>query len=84
MAAASRNTTARAPIRPERLVLLNFDGFQIADAMIAIADNDYPEVVMFNGNPYVPVLTADGRPRKLVDEPLRYRRVVPYRLDVGA
>jgi hypothetical protein len=70
-------------IRAERIELVGFDGQRVADAVIVIANREYPEIMMFNGDPFVPLLTSDGRPRNKVDDPLRYRQVRPYRLDIG-
>ena len=68
-------------IRAQRIELLGFEGQRIADAVIVVAEPDYPEIVMFNGDPF---LRCNDAAAELRAGTVFYRQVRPYRLDIGA
>jgi hypothetical protein len=70
-AAAEKN---RPAIRAARIDLCAADGAALCSAGIIVGGDDFPEVVMWGGDPFV------------LDEriaPHTYRKVKPYRLDTG-
>lgn len=71
-AAAAANPPAPT-VRATTIELVSPDGERLARANIVIYGDDFPEIVMWLGDPY------------LRDEKFRgYRKVRPYRLDAGA
>ncbi|MFT4115456.1 hypothetical protein [Bradyrhizobium sp.] len=73
MTSAARSTTPSPALRAARVILVDEQGLQIYSASIVVASEAFPEVVMFNGDPHI-----------AIDGAGTYRRVRPYRLDVGA
>lgn len=72
--------TARPSIRAQRVELAGLDGARIADAVIVVAAADYPQIIMFNGDPF---LRGDDAAAELRAGTVFYRQVRPYRLDIG-
>ena len=73
---------ARPPaVRALRIQLLGFAGEKICDAVVAVAASDFPEIVLFNGDPY---LRCDDAGAELRAGTVFYQQVRPYRLDAGA
>lgn len=72
---------AAPAIRAMRVQLLGNADQPVADAAIVVVDADYPEIVLFNGDPYLRCADASAELRAGV---VFYRHVRPYRLDVGA
>jgi hypothetical protein len=65
-----------------RVKLFGLDGSWVADATIVVSstcDAGMPEIVMFNGDPYLRDVFAYDRDQSQV-----YRQRHPYRLDIGA
>lgn len=71
MTTAARTATPAPAVRAAIFVLVDEHGAKICSARIVIA-GEYPEVVMFNGDPHI-----------ATDALGVYRRVRPYRLDIG-
>lgn len=72
MTAAARSDLPASALRAAKVVLVDELGAEICSAGIVVANDAFPEVVMFNGDPHVPTDTIGV-----------YRRVRPYRLDIG-
>jgi hypothetical protein len=73
MTTAARTATPAPAVRAALVILVDESGHKICSAGIVIAHDVFPEVVMFNGDPHI-----------ITDTVGVYRRVRPYRLDIGA
>lgn len=65
----------RPAIRAAQIDLFGVDGALVVSAGIVVADDSFPDVVMWGGDPFL-------RDPRL--GPFAWRQVKPYRLDVGA
>lgn len=72
MTAASAHVS---PFRHLHAELLGFERQRVAIISIVIAGDDMPEIIMFNGNPFLRDPGVLGT---------AYRQVRPFRADVGA
>ena len=72
MTPAARTATPAPAVRAALVILIDEHGHKICSAGIVIANETFPEVVVFNGDPHI-----------FTDTIGVYRRVRPYRLDGG-
>lgn len=72
MTAAARTDLPAPAVRAAVFILVDETGAKICSARVIVAGDDFPEIVMFNGDPHI-----------ATDTPGFYRRVRPYRLDTG-
>ncbi|MCK1407629.1 hypothetical protein [Bradyrhizobium sp. 76] len=72
MTAAARTDLPAPAVRAAHVILVDEQGAKICSAGIVVANDIFPEVVMFNGDPHICTETLGC-----------YRRVRPYRLDGG-
>ncbi|MDN3278819.1 hypothetical protein QWJ07_31470 [Frankia sp. RB7] len=72
MTTAARIATPAPAVRAALVILIDEQGQKICSAGIVVANDQFPEVVMFNGDPHIATETVGV-----------FRRVRPYRLDIG-
>jgi hypothetical protein len=73
MTGVARTSSPAPVVRAALFVLVDEAGAKICSASIIVANDRFPEVVMFNGDPHIATDTLGV-----------YRRVRPLRLDIGA
>ena len=79
MAAAVKTSPS---IQAARAKLMDLNHELVADLTIIVADEHIPEVVMFNGDPFLFQRAASDYGR--FAGVLCYRQVRPFRADIGA
>ncbi|UPJ43901.1 hypothetical protein IVB40_07480 [Bradyrhizobium sp. 40] len=74
MTSAARSDLPAPALRAAKVILMDEDGMLAVSAGIIVNGDDFPEVVMFNGDPFIADASRGAG---------CYRRVRPYRLDGG-
>lgn len=69
----------RPAVRAAQINLFGLNGVPIVSAGVVVTGDDFPLIVMWNGDPYL----RDDRTSP-DDVPTSYRCVKSYRLDIGA